>query len=574
MGQCCSEEDIDFSEEVELNHFHLLRSVGKGSFGKVRVVQHKQTKNLYALKYINKIACIKMRAAENILSERRLLECIDFPLIVNLHYAFQDDENLFMVLDLMLGGDLRFHLNRQGSLREEVVRFYAAEISLSLDYLHSKQIVHRDLKPDNILLDQKGHAHLTDFNIATHYSKSVPLTSLAGSVAYMAPEILLRKGYFYTVDWWSLGIVLYELLFGRRPFKGKTTHALKMSILTEPLKFPDNAETMVSPECIDFIRRLCERDITQRMGCGPDRMEELKRHKWFEGVEWAKLEKKEILPPFEPDSKRANFDATHELEELLLEENPLRVRKRVVQHDPNSSRPRLFGSSYDQEYAKELQMFEERFMVYDASRVDEAERKRKRSYAALYSQKELVTDVVEMKESAQWFPPANALVPVPPKTNEAAPDEPVGMIAVDARLHPKQRDGSMSANRGRKLEELHNAPDHGPFFSFDDDDEDGAEEDPPRFISSIHDDGVERSVYAIPYTPNPNHSAPASTTAVQDFPHSALTRLNTQQPSPTKPANRPNGRRNSPAHYGEDEQPLIQKVASTPGLRTTTHSAG
>lgn len=128
---------------VELSHFHLLRSVGKGAFGKVRVVQHKKTKEIYALKYINKAKCIRMRAVENIIQERRLLEEVEFSLICNLRYAFQDDENLFMVLDLMLGGDLRFHLERAGPMREDVVRFYVAELALALDALHSRRIVHR-----------------------------------------------------------------------------------------------------------------------------------------------------------------------------------------------------------------------------------------------------------------------------------------------------------------------------------------------------------------------------------------------------------------------------------------------
>jgi serine/threonine kinase 32 len=195
----------------------LLRSVGKGAFGKVRLVQHKGTKKLYALKYINKEKCLQMHAVDNILSERRLLEQIDFNLIVNLRYAFQDDENLFMVLDLMLGGDLRFHLDRLGYLPEEHVQFYAAQLALSLRYLHSRNIIHRDLKPDNILLDERGHAHLTDFNIAVRLSRQRkrPLMSVAGSLAYISPEILQKQGYTYSVDWWSLGIVIYELLYGK-----------------------------------------------------------------------------------------------------------------------------------------------------------------------------------------------------------------------------------------------------------------------------------------------------------------------------------------------------------------------
>ncbi|PKY44630.1 kinase-like protein [Rhizophagus irregularis] len=357
---CCKEEEIDFDAEVELSHFHLLRSVGKGAFGKVRVVQHKQTKTLYALKYINKAKCIKMRAVENIIQERRLLEEIEYNLVCNLRYAFQDDENLFMVLDLMLGGDLRFHLERQGSLKEEVVKFYVAEVSLGLHYLHSKKIVHRDLKPDNVLLDEKGHAHLTDFNIAVHFNERKPLTSVAGSMAYMAPEILMKKGYFDSVDWWSLGVVMYELLFSKRPFRGKTNTQLTQAILKDPLIFPDNAS--VSEECLDCIRRFCERDITKRLGCGPNGIEDIKRHPWFVGIEWDKLNTKLADPPFVPDSKRANFDATHELEELLLEDNPLKAKKRA---NPNQDLSEL---------SREMRMMEEKFLVYDFTKM------RRRSY--------------------------------------------------------------------------------------------------------------------------------------------------------------------------------------------------
>jgi serine/threonine kinase 32 len=138
-------------------HFHLLRSVGKGAFGKVRIVQKKDTKNMYALKYINKDKCIKMKAVDNIIQERNLLEDLDHPFVVNLRYAFQDDENMFMIIDLMLGGDLRYHLDRQFNLPEKHIKFYAAEVCNALCFLHSKGIVHRDLKPDNLLLDDKGN---------------------------------------------------------------------------------------------------------------------------------------------------------------------------------------------------------------------------------------------------------------------------------------------------------------------------------------------------------------------------------------------------------------------------------
>ncbi|KAF9585196.1 hypothetical protein BGW38_003466 [Lunasporangiospora selenospora] len=353
---CCKEEAIDFSAEIELSHFHLLRSVGKGAFGKVRVVQHKKTREIYALKYINKAKCIRMKAVENIIQERRLLEEVEFSLICNLRYAFQDDENLFMILDLMLGGDLRFHLERAGPMREDVVRFYVAEMALALDALHTRHIIHRDLKPDNVLLDEHGHAHLTDFNIAVYYHPSKPLLSIAGSMAYMAPEILLRKGYFESVDWWSLGVVMFELLFGKRPFRGKSNELLTNSILRDPLPFPDNVHGMVSAQCLDVLGKLCERDISKRLGCTQDGLDAFKKHPWFKDIEWDKLVTKEAIPPFEPDSKRANFDATHELEELLMEDNPLKAKKRA-QTTPET------------ELSVEMQMMEDKFLIYDFSKV-------------------------------------------------------------------------------------------------------------------------------------------------------------------------------------------------------------
>ncbi|KAL1916200.1 uncharacterized protein VTP21DRAFT_5817 [Calcarisporiella thermophila] len=393
MGALCScfKEDVpSLDEEVELSHFHLLRSVGKGAFGKVRVVQHKRSKELYALKYINKAKCIKMRAIDNIISERKLLESVDYPLIVNLRYAFQDDENLFMIIDLMLGGDLRFHLDRRGSLPEKTVRFYAAEISLALNYLHNKRIVHRDIKPDNILLDSKGHAHITDFNIAVHYSGK-PLTAVAGSLAYMAPEVLLKRGYGTSVDWWSLGIVLYELLLGKRPYRAKSNDKLTQAILHEPLQFPQIVSDLLSPACLDALKQFCHRDISKRLGCGPDGMKRLQDHPWFSGIDWEALENKNVTPPFEPDNKRANFDAMHELEELMLEEKPLTVRKKKAQNilarpstgdttGPSADNT-ITGKKFVEEHAEELRILEERFQPYDFTRVGEVMRERKRSHA-------------------------------------------------------------------------------------------------------------------------------------------------------------------------------------------------
>lgn len=217
-------------------------------------MRHKHTNKEYALKYIDKTKCIQRKAVNNVIGERRLLERINHPLIVNLRYAFQDDDTLYMALDLMLGGDLRFLLEREKRLSELQVRFYVAEISLSLSYLHRRRIAHRDIKPDNILLDDQGHAHLSDFNVAAIFTDKRPLRySSAGTTAYMAPEILSKQGYSTTVDWWSLGVSAYELLFGERPFHGKTAEEYTDAVLHQPLRFPLNAYELVSDDCIQFL---------------------------------------------------------------------------------------------------------------------------------------------------------------------------------------------------------------------------------------------------------------------------------------------------------------------------------
>ncbi|TRM64710.1 kinase-like domain-containing protein [Schizophyllum amplum] len=352
MG-CCFSEPVDFDGEVNLYHFDLHRAVGKGAFGKVRVVEHKRTKKLYALKYIEKTRCIKQKAVANVIQERRLLEEIDHPFVVNLRYAFQDDENCFFVLDLMLGGDLRFHLERKGHIPEDVVRFWVAELSSGLAYLHRKKIVHRDIKPDNVLLDAAGHAHLTDFNVAIHFSERRQHTSVAGSMAYMAPQVVGRKGYSWQIDWWSLGVTAYELLFHRRPFDGRTAERMTNSILKDSVKFPEDCRTRCSDAGLQAIKSFLHKEADHRLGCVPGKgFDDIKRHPWFKTIDWAVLETKEAQPPFVPDMKQANFDVSHELDEFLMVEKPLTHTKRKANADLDKLKP-------------EMRQLEEQFTVYD-----------------------------------------------------------------------------------------------------------------------------------------------------------------------------------------------------------------
>ncbi|KAI7868063.1 kinase-like domain-containing protein [Spinellus fusiger] len=302
MGATCCKHEQVIEAGVTLHHFRLLRTIGKGALGKVLLVQHKQTKHYFALKAINKTQCIRRKAVNHVIAERFLLEDIHHTLLVKMHYAFQDEEHFFLVLDVMAGGDLRFQLTQTGPLSELQVRFYMAEIALGLASLHQQRIAHRDIKPENILLDAEGHVHLSDLNTATRFDRHHPLQwSMAGSPAYMAPEMIAKKGYSTSVDWWSLGVLAYELLFGKRPFDCGSNEALLESIVHQPLEFPQHAYEMCSKECLDVITKLLDKSPFHRLGCGLDNFEQFKVHHWFDGIDWTALENKQCKPPYQPE---------------------------------------------------------------------------------------------------------------------------------------------------------------------------------------------------------------------------------------------------------------------------------
>lgn len=363
MGNTCCKQGEFGGAEVELSNFNLLRSVGKGAFGKVRVVQHKASKLTYALKYINKEKCMQMSAVENIIEERNLLEKIHNAFICNLRYSFQDDENMFMILDLMLGGDLRFHLDRLGTFSVAQMQLIVAECCIALDYLHSRKIIHRDMKPDNILLCENGHAHLADFNIAVRFREDKPLTAVAGSMAYMAPEILSKKGYFSSIDHWSLGVIVYEMATSKRPFRAKTNEGLTNAILHDEIPFDQLHK--VDEAWVDLIKQFLERDVKKRIGVKETGgFETIKNHAAFKGLQWDLVAEKKVTPPFIPDSKKANFDATHELEELLLEDNPLKAKPRRRKGEKTVPPP----NETPEERA--VRLMEEEFHVFDWTKID------------------------------------------------------------------------------------------------------------------------------------------------------------------------------------------------------------
>ncbi|KAG0265490.1 hypothetical protein BGZ95_003304, partial [Linnemannia exigua] len=299
----------------------------------VRMVERRETGKIYALKYISKAQVIKMEAVRNILRERQILESLDHCFMVNMRFAFQDDEYMYMCMDLMMGGDLRFHMNRR-AFGEDVVRFWIAEICSAVNHLHSLGIVHRDIKPDNVLLDEKGHAHLTDFNIGCKLTPEKPiLTSQSGTVAYMAPEVFKGTGYGTSVDWWAVGIVFYECIYNKRPFQTENIPELRRAIMNQTIEYPH--QKGVSQDCIEVIQGFLTRDPNERLGTRGG-MSGIRRQPFFQMEAyrsnmrpeqwWYFLETKQLTPPFQPPAEAANFDATYDLEEMLLEDDPLTYR--------------------------------------------------------------------------------------------------------------------------------------------------------------------------------------------------------------------------------------------------------
>lgn len=222
-----------------------------------------------------------------------------------------------MVLDLMTGGDLKYHLQQTGSFLEEAVRFIASELVCVISFLHENHIVHRDIKPGNILFDFDGHVHLTDFNVAAKIPQDGSrLFAVSGTPAYMAPEVIAKKtGYTATCDWWSLGVVLYELVCGKKPFKGSNRAEMKRNVLSQPLIFRHNVKKCLSENCIDFISSLLDRDPVLRT-------RRIKTHPWFQDIDWDAVGKKEANPIFVPHPDRCHFALELEAEATELYYTP------------------------------------------------------------------------------------------------------------------------------------------------------------------------------------------------------------------------------------------------------------
>eukprot|EP01083_Nonionella_stella_P009830 28130_1 len=295
-----------------VDDFVLLKVLGKGSFGKVLLVRKKDDRKIFAMKCLKKQRVFQRHQVEHTKTERRVLGYLDHPFLVSLHYAFQTDHKLFLVLDYAAGGELFFHLSKAGRFTEDRTRFYIAEIVLAVDYLHSKDIIYRDLKPENILLDSVGHVKITDFGLCKeNVPDNVSAHSFCGTPEYLAPEILRKVGHGKAADWWTLGALIYEMLCGVPPFYSRSRDALFDKILRQKIRFPN----YFSKESIDIIKQLMQRNPKYRMGAR-NGAKEVQVHVFFKEMNWEQLFRREIEPPFKPRLSKdkhgviggANFD--------------------------------------------------------------------------------------------------------------------------------------------------------------------------------------------------------------------------------------------------------------------------
>jgi len=300
------------------SEYDLERVIGRGAFGKVMLVKKRGTSEYYAMKTVRKKYILDQNQAHNIMTERNILATIRHPFVVQMKSSFQTEGKLVFILEYVNGGELFHHLRSQRRFPENRTKFYAAQIGMALDFLHKRGFIYRDLKPENILVDLDGYLKITDFGLATEIEHEKVTKSVVGTCQYLAPEILGRTGYDQSVDWWSFGILIYEMLYGRPPFYVDSRHVdrkqyLKSSylkILKEDITFP--LEPYISMEARDLVASLLCKDPRSRLG--KNGFGDISQHAFFSQVNFDAVYNKEITPDYRPEAYGPtdvnNFDPT------------------------------------------------------------------------------------------------------------------------------------------------------------------------------------------------------------------------------------------------------------------------
>lgn len=293
-----AEEFLSGKTKIELTDFQLRATVGTGTFGRVRLatldLPGSKSEVPIALKIMKKSEIIRLKQVEHVKAEKQILSMVTHPFVVNLIAAFQDERRVVMVLEYVNGGELFSYLRQEGRLPIDSARFYSAEIVCAFEHLHSLNIVYRDLKPENLLIDSGGHLKIADFGFAKVVEKRT--WTLCGTPEYLAPEIIQSKGHGKPVDWWALGILIFEMLAGYPPFFDDNPFGIYQKVLAGKISFPRHFD--VKPK--ELIKRLLTADRTKRYGCLRGGADDVKKHKWYKEINWETVPNRALVPPLIP----------------------------------------------------------------------------------------------------------------------------------------------------------------------------------------------------------------------------------------------------------------------------------
>ncbi|EED95796.1 cAMP dependent protein kinase, partial [Thalassiosira pseudonana CCMP1335] len=277
--------------------FDIGVTLGTGSFGRVRFATHTGTNQHYAVKMLRKSDIIKYHQVEHIMSEKEILYDLSIdhhPFIVNLAASFQDDCCIYMVIECVIGGEFFSYLRNAGKFNNQTSRFFAAHVVLIFEHLHAKDIIYRDLKPENLLLDTDGYLKITDFGFAKKVAFKT--FTLCGTPEYIAPEVLLNKGHGKGVDWWTLGILMYEMMVGEPPFLDEDPMRIYQQILTGKISFTRSYDKYAK----SLTKKLLTADLTKRYGCLKAGALDIKTSKWFNEIDWEALFGRKLQTPIKP----------------------------------------------------------------------------------------------------------------------------------------------------------------------------------------------------------------------------------------------------------------------------------
>lgn len=299
------------TQKVTVKDFKTFRLLGRGGFGAVYACRKNNSGTIYAMKQINKRLVKMKNALDNVLEERNVLTMLKSNFVTNLKYALHDPDTLYLIMDLMQGGDLKFQLIVARVFTEKRARFYAAEVLLGLEALHNASIIYRDMKLENVLLDNEGHCRISDLGLAV--VTKVKIKGYAGTPGYTAPEMIKNKLYGPGADIFSYGVMLYRMLCGQKPFKGKVDRDLDKAVQDRK---PTFHQEVFSKDAISLLTGLLQKRPEHRLGCGPRGIEEIKEHAFFKSIDWGLLEAGYIDPPFVPSRDEVNTQSLREIGEF------------------------------------------------------------------------------------------------------------------------------------------------------------------------------------------------------------------------------------------------------------------